>query len=268
MQAGDLQISQLSFQTISSHQAHELHGIKMLMPALCRVKYGTKVIQWGEHTETANAECLIILPAGYDLHVANFPTEGRYLSEIVSLPPSVIQRFKQQHHSSPAALAKSPRFCVPLNHEVRYCWELITNAFQNPLPPPLLEHIVQGMLLTLNHCGWADIILQERYDSMVSRCQMLLMLDPGSPWTAERVASKLHVAVSTLHRRLAAEKSGFQEILDDVRLGNALNALQTTSAPIGEIARENGYLCPSRFTARFQKRFQITPRALRQAMKS
>ena len=57
----------------------------------------------------------------------------------------------------------------------------------------------------------------------------------------------------------------FQSILDDVRLNNALSAIQTTVKPISEIARENGYKCPSRFTERFHNRFKITPRELRKA---
>ncbi|EJL0349542.1 AraC family transcriptional regulator, partial [Shigella flexneri] len=38
-----------------------------------------------------------------------------------------------------------------------------------------------------------------------------------------------------------------------------------TVKPISEIARENGYKCPSRFTERFHNRFKITPRELRKA---
>jgi AraC-like DNA-binding protein len=44
-----------------------------------------------------------------------------------------------------------------------------------------------------------------------------------------------------------------------VRLNNALSAIQTTVKPISEIARENGYKCPSRFTERFHNRFKISP---------
>lgn len=221
----------------------------------------------GEHIESADIEQLILFPSGYDLRVANLPVGGRYLAEIIYLPPDLIERFKQRYPSA-ATEAKEARFCVPLNAELLYCWEHMSSAIQQKLSPPLLEHAIQGVLLSLKNAGWIDILLQERFDSTLSRCQKLLMLDPAASWTAEKAAQKLHVAASTLRRRLAAEKSSFREILDDIRLGNALNAIQTTNAPIGEIARENGYLCPSRFTARFHKRFHITPRALRQTMKN
>ncbi|MDS1892028.1 AraC family transcriptional regulator, partial [Escherichia coli] len=46
---------------------------------------------------------------------------------------------------------------------------------------------------------------------------------------------------------------------------NALSAIQTTVKPISEIARENGYKCPSRYTERFHNRFNITPREIRKA---
>ncbi|EGH1073445.1 helix-turn-helix transcriptional regulator, partial [Escherichia coli] len=89
--------------------------------------------------------------------------------------------------------------------------------------------------------------------------------EPGTKWTANKVARYLYISVSTLHRRLASEGVSFQSILDDVRLNNALSAIQTTVKPISEIARENGYKCPSRFTERFHNRFKITPRELRKA---
>ncbi|MDX5627049.1 MULTISPECIES: AraC family transcriptional regulator [unclassified Brenneria] len=267
MQAEDDDVSRLSLQTICSRQAHDLHRVKLLMPALCRVNSGKKRVQWGEHGETADRTQLILFPAGYDLHLANYPDNGRYLSQILYIPPSLIHRFRQ-HHPAPLARDKKPTFCLALDHELLYCWQQLTDAFEKKFSRPLLEHATLGMLLMLQNRGAAEILLTQRDDSLVNRCQRLLMLDPSTPWTASLVATHLHMATSTFHRRLAAEGGSFQEILDDVRLGNALTALQTTQKPVGQIAIENGYQCPSRFTARFQKRFQITPRALRQAIKS
>ncbi|MEC5320582.1 helix-turn-helix transcriptional regulator [Brenneria populi subsp. brevivirga] len=267
MQEHDNDISRLSLQTIRSRQAHELHRVKLLMPALCRVTSGKKVVQWGERSETADRSRLILFPAGYDLHLANYPENGRYLSQILYLPSPLIQRFRQQY-PAPLTREKNAAFCIALDHELLYCWQQLTEAFAKEFSRPLLEHVTLGMLLALQNRGAAEILLNERNDSLVDRCQHLLMLDPATPWTASLAAHRLHMATSTLHRRLAAEGGGFQQLLDDVRLGNALTALQTTQKPVGQIAMENGYRCPSRFTARFQKRFQITPRALRQAIRS
>ena len=78
-----------------------------------------------------------------------------------------------------------------------------------------------------------------------------MLSEPGTKWTANKVARYLYISVSTLHRRLASEGVSFQSILDDVRLNNALSAIQTTVKPISEIARENGYKCPSRFNTAY-----------------
>ncbi|MBK5142332.1 helix-turn-helix transcriptional regulator [Budviciaceae bacterium BWR-B9] len=257
----------LNMQTISSRHAHELHRVKFLMPALCRVRRGKKIIQWGEHTETADNTQLILLPAGYQLNVANYPEDGSYLAEILYIPPALVEQFRKQYPSS-LGESKKPGFCIKFNAELIYCWDQITDAFKHKLSDSLMEHITQGILLVLKNSNAANILLYQQNDSLVNKCQTLLLLDPGTNWTASQVASQMHMAISTFHRHLAAGGTSFQEILDDVRLGNALNAIQTTQIPISEIARENGYRCPSRFTSRFQKRFQITPRALRQAIKS
>lgn len=65
-----------------------------------------------------------------------------------------------------------------------------------------------------------------------------MLSEPGTKWTANKVARYLYISVSTLHRRLASEGVSFQSILDDVRLNNALSAIQTTVKPISEIARK------------------------------
>ncbi|ENK2465314.1 helix-turn-helix transcriptional regulator [Salmonella enterica] len=113
----------------------------------------------------------------------------------------------------------------------------------------------------------SHLFLSHSRDSLVDRCQNLLLANPGAHWTTQDVARYLFISVSTLRRRLAAEGTSFQKLLDDVRLNNALAAIQSTLKPISVVARDNGYQCPSRFTARFQQRFGITPRILRRASK-
>lgn len=47
MQVDDLDISHLRLHIIRAYQVQDLRGIKMMMPALCRIRRGTKVVQWG-----------------------------------------------------------------------------------------------------------------------------------------------------------------------------------------------------------------------------
>ncbi|MGL5007817.1 MAG: helix-turn-helix transcriptional regulator [Plesiomonas sp.] len=265
MQAQKHQITQLSMQKITSCQAHELHKVKLIMPALCRVRQGKKIIEWQDHVETADPTQLIIFPAGYELKIANLPANGHYLSEIIYIPPSILQLFQQSYPSSINRERKSG-FCLSLNDELIYCWEQLKYVLDNKFSLPLLEHMVLGLLLMLKGHNISNILFSSQDSSLITRCQEILMLAPERHWTASQVAEKLHMSTSTFHRHLAAEGGRFQQIIDDVRLGSALNAIQLTKKPISEIARENGYHCPSRFTARFQKRYQITPRALRQTV--
>lgn len=67
------------------------------------------------------------------------------------------------------------------------------------------------------------------------------------PWSIQDVSRQLFMSALTLRRRLAAEGTSFQRLLDDVRLNKALAAIPSTLKPISVVARENGYMSPSPF---------------------
>lgn len=259
-------ISRLMLQEIRMYQVHELHRVKLLMPALCRIRQGKKIVNWKDHSDIANNNQIILFPSGYEFGVANYPDAGYYLAEMLYLPAELIQRFRQFYPLTPQEENKSG-FCVRQNNELLYCWEQLKTAIQLKVSDQLLEHLAMGILLTIGKNNISHLFLSHSWDSLVHRCQNLLLANPGAHWTTQEVARLLFISVSTLHRRLAAEGESFQNLLDDVRLNNALTAIQGTLKPVSVVARENGYMCPSRFTARFQKRFGITPRALRRASK-
>lgn len=260
-------VSRLTLQEIRMYQAHELHRVKLLMPALCRIRRGRKVISWEEHSEVANNSQLILFPSGYEFSIANYPDAGFYLAEMLYLPAELLQRFRQFYPLAPQE-ENHPGFCVPQNDELLYCWDQLKTAMQLNVTEQLLEHLAMGILLTLGKNNISRLFLSHSQDSLVNRCQNLLLASPGAHWTTQEAARLLFMSASTLRRRLSTEGESFQNLLDDVRLNNALTAIQTTLKPISVVARENGYMCPSRFTDRFKKRFKITPRALRHASKS
>ncbi|WP_447440164.1 helix-turn-helix transcriptional regulator, partial [Escherichia coli] len=170
--------------------------------------------------------------------------------------PSYTKSVSWQHY---------PGFCLPQNPELIYCWEQLKTSISRGFSTQIQEHLAMGVLLSLGAHHVNCLLLSDSKQSLISRCYNLMLSEPGTKWTANKVARYLYISVSTLHRRLASEGVSFQSILDDVRLNNALSAIQTTVKPISEIARENGYKCPSRFTERFHNRFKITPRELRKA---
>lgn len=261
-------VSRVTLQEIRVKQVHKLHRVKLLMPALCRIRQGKKVISWEDHSDIVNKNQIILFPSGYEFGVANYPDAGFYLAEMLSLPVELIQRFRQFYPLSATQEENKSGFCTQQNDELLYCWDQLKTAVKLKVSDQLLEHMAMGVLLTIGQNNISHLFLSHSGDSLIQRCQNLLLANPGAHWTAQEIARLLFISVSTLHRRLATEGESFQNMLDDVRLNNALTTIQSTLKPVSVVARENGYMCPSRFTARFQKRFGITPRALRRALKA
>jgi AraC-like DNA-binding protein len=92
------------------------------------------------------------------------------------------------------------------------------------------------------------------------------MASPERDWTVASIAQHMNLGESTLRRQLANEGNSFRNILEGVRLSTALQRLQTTSRPIGEIASACGYASASRFAVRFRSHYGLSPRELRAAI--
>ncbi|EDS91376.1 helix-turn-helix transcriptional regulator [Escherichia albertii NBRC 107761 = DSM 17582] len=256
----------LRIEEIRMHKRHEIHRVKPIMPALCRIRQGTKIINWETHSLTVDNNQIVLFPSGYEFYIANYPEAGLYLAEMLYLPIDLMERFRNIYAVTPLA-RHTTGLCIPQNPELIYCWEQLRTSVSRGFSTQLQEHLAMGVLLSLGVNNVNYLFLSDSKQPLINRCYNLLVSDPGAKWTADKVARHLYISVSTLHRRLANEGVSFQSILDDVRLNNALSTIQTTLKPISEIARENGYKCPSRFTERFHNRFKITPRELRKAAK-
>ncbi len=87
--------------------------------------------------------------------------------------------------------------------------------------------------------------------------------DLAKEWTLNDICPLLAMSESNLRRKLQDERTGFRELLEDLRLTHGLGLLQTTRLPINHVALECGYQSPSRFSERFKKRFRTTPSELR-----
>ena len=58
--------SNLKIEEIRMHKHHEIHRVKPLMPALCRIRQGKKVINWETHSLTVDNNQIILFPCGYE----------------------------------------------------------------------------------------------------------------------------------------------------------------------------------------------------------
>lgn len=77
--------------------------------------------------------------------------------------------------------------------------------------------------------------------------------------SADEVAKLLSMHRRTLNRRLKAEGTTFQQLLDEVRFETACQLLDTSRTPITEIAVSLGYAEPSAFSRAFRRWSGTTP---------
>jgi len=77
------------------------------------------------------------------------------------------------------------------------------------------------------------------------------------------VASAFGLSSRTLHRRLAALGTSFQDLLDEVRCEMACRLLENTTLPVAQVALMLGYSEVSAFTRSFKRRLACGPGAWR-----
>lgn len=79
----------------------------------------------------------------------------------------------------------------------------------------------------------------------------------------ESVASELCLSIRTLRRRLKAEGTSYQSLLDSARRDLARDYLADTTLSVYEVAMQLGYAEHSAFSAAFKRWFGIAPQAFR-----
>ncbi|RAG82477.1 AraC family transcriptional regulator [Streptacidiphilus pinicola] len=89
----------------------------------------------------------------------------------------------------------------------------------------------------------------------------------AAPAMIASVARLLSMHPRTLQRRLAAESTGFEEILDDVRRDLALRYLTTTDLPLGQVAAMAGFSDQSALSHAVRRWEDATPREVRRRVR-
>ncbi|MBZ1946668.1 helix-turn-helix transcriptional regulator [Klebsiella pneumoniae] len=237
MESIRFQHNALTAAEITTRRLCRLHRVRLFSPALCRVKRGSKVIVQGESRVLATPQQLIVLPADVELEVINQPENGLFCSDLLSLTPELLTRFKTRYLSEPPP-GRLTSLCAPVTTELAFMWQSVLQAVREGL----------------------SVALQQDLSAQV---RQLIMLSPAQAWSVSRVAKMLFLGESTLRRRLQQESQSFRQIVEEVRMAHALGQLQTTSRPIGEIAQNSGYQSGSRFTARFRQHYGLLPKHVR-----
>jgi AraC-like DNA-binding protein len=257
--------SRIETGVIQARQAHTLRRVPIFIPTLCRVRQGEKQLLWQGETRKARDAQLILMPAGCEMTIANLPSLRGYRAEVVCLEPAFLARFRQRHGGVLEAQirgADSAELCVDLSQESASAWDGLLAQLAAQAHPLLIEHHAEGLLLLLALNGQLGPLLVDRRDPVSARVQQLLRLDPAGA----RLAEALHMGSSTLRRHLASEGRSFRELLEGVRLGLALQLLQTGNSAINDIACRCGYASASRFAVRFRQHYGLSPSALRASL--
>lgn len=254
---------------ICCRHKQRIHRVPFLQPSLILVLSGQKTVSNGDKTDCCAQGEFLGIPAPASFDMVNEPDtyNQQYMALCISFESELINRFLQfypgrssGYHNKDAMQIEG---CDTLYATMLHFLEMADSPVQDP---DVLKHRLMEILLCLVKYNAASHMLLSMSDQWCQRLTSLFLTDPAKAWRAQDVCRLLAVSESTLRRNLRHENASFQSILDDVRLGHGLLQVQMTKLSVGRIAANCGYQSASRFSARFRRRFRITPSQLRKTL--
>ncbi|MBX9662066.1 AraC family transcriptional regulator [Novosphingobium sp.] len=136
--------------------------------------------------------------------------------------------------------------CNALTIEARYL-DLRGRVLSPALHPILDEHLRR-------------LAGREGNDSLADAVKALIEAAPlDTPPPLAEVAARLDLSVPTLHRRLAAEGSGWRALVSAHRMETAARLLRTSRRNVSAIALDVGFAESASFTRAFARHFGVSP---------
>lgn len=249
-------------QIVRQARKARLHRLVSAMPALVEVVAGVKEVQGAGLTLSVPAGGFVLLPEGLALTVCNLPdAAGRYEARALPLPRPLVERALSRRPDLTRPRTAQPQVLDGLPPEAR----ALQQAFFGPatLPADILALRLEELILWLALDG--ALLPPEGPPRLSERLRARIAADPAAPWSAPRAAALMAMSEATLRRHLAAEGTGFADLLRDTRLTHALGLLQTTPFAVARVAEEAGYASPQQFAMRFRARFGLAPHEIRLA---
>ena len=244
----------LPFSVYSSYKEQRILNAPITKPLLIFVLAGTKQLGRRDEINCPTGSFLFLSNAS-DIDMRNIPA-AEYFAVLIEFESSDFDCFKNPRSAE-------TRY-VQGNLDMRLAKALMQFMEWAPYAPRDLWHLRRQELLQLIHLsGYGEVTGLVGQPSFSHQLHAIVNEDICHDWTMGRLAERLAVSESTLHRRLKAEGTGIKSIVSRARLSQGLFLLQTTMEPIGRIAERCGYQSQSRFTDRFKQQFGITPRELR-----
>lgn len=142
-----------------------------------------------------------------------------------------------------------------------------TSVYAVRMPRALLD----TPCLTADAMAWRTAVREcehalhqmENGGAMSKRIRNFLLESEGAYPTLEELAGEFAMSRRTLIRKLKAESTSYQQLLDEVRQELAAWYLVNTDTPVERVAEKLGYRDTSNFSRTFRRWFGETPREMR-----
>jgi AraC-like DNA-binding protein len=173
---------------------------------------------------------------------------------------AVIERYVRGHHADLSqqvtrlAIVRRPGFVGAVAAG-------LFGTIEPPYPVEVFDDFATALAWT-DGPGWVEPALDRWVAAELSDLRRALRraIEARLPATdMERVAADLGLAVRTLQRKLRAEETTYREEQAAVQVAVAKRWLETTEAPITQIAYEVGCSTPQRFSALFKREVGESP---------
>lgn len=192
----------------------------------------------------------------------------RFQSMFLTFPPALVAAFHREtaladfSETTGAERSRPPFQTVALDADLLASLQhAVQGVEQAGLSDARLQHRLMDLLHALAERGFR--LPPPLKPTTSGRLRALFGDTPGHHWTAQAAGRELAMSEATLRRRLAAEQTGFESLLVEVRMHHAMMLLQTTGWNLARIAEACGYRSRARFAERFKERFGTVPSRVR-----
>ncbi len=196
-----------------------------------------------------------VVDEGIDLLMASTLKIGVLLLALDANTPRPLE-LHLQRAATPAMRAEFERhFACPIHFEASENALLIPAEWaRRPLP------MANAQLARRNDIVVMEYLARFDTDAMAERvrAELISRLVSGEPTRAD-IATALCLSEKTLQRRLQAEQTTFQQLLDEVRRELALSYLRERHATVCDVTFRLGFSDQSSFTRAFRRWTGLTP---------
>lgn len=222
--------------------------------AIIRIQCGSKKLLWQDSYVSIDKTRLLLCHHRQQLTFENIPENNRFYARFLSLLISPLPEQLELSRSRP-----SPDPWLTLTPTLKLTLDFLQEvAGDDDYTTMTQTFYLQALYQQLAEEGVLHHMFPNQNRSLSEQLYDLFAAAPHSAHSLESVCEKLCLSRATLIRRLKSENTCFRKLLVDVRMGQALNLMQTGETDIMQLALSCGYSCPQRFSQRFRNQFGMT----------